>query len=72
MMELKKCCNHCYLIKPPDDFEIYNKMEALQVCLSQRMCFSKQAGLRLFRLKGFYFTYFTYFDLECEYFGRHL
>uniref|UniRef100_A0A667Z0H4 Chromodomain helicase DNA binding protein 1 n=1 Tax=Myripristis murdjan TaxID=586833 RepID=A0A667Z0H4_9TELE len=29
MMELKKCCNHCYLIKPPED-EFYNKGEALQ------------------------------------------
>ena len=31
MMELKKCCNHCYLIKPPDNNEFYNKQEALQV-----------------------------------------
>lgn len=31
MMELKKCCNHCYLIKPPDDNEALNKTEALQV-----------------------------------------
>ncbi|KAM6306821.1 chromodomain-helicase-DNA-binding protein 1-like isoform 3-T3 [Podargus strigoides] len=30
MMELKKCCNHCYLIKPPDDNDFYNKQEALQ------------------------------------------
>ncbi|XP_057594488.1 chromodomain-helicase-DNA-binding protein 1 isoform X2 [Hippopotamus amphibius kiboko] len=30
MMELKKCCNHCYLIKPPDNNEFYNKQEALQ------------------------------------------
>ncbi|KAM8793473.1 chromodomain-helicase-DNA-binding protein 1-like [Eudromia elegans] len=30
MMELKKCCNHCYLIKPPDDNEFHNKQEALQ------------------------------------------
>uniref|UniRef100_A0A4W4H2H3 DNA helicase n=1 Tax=Electrophorus electricus TaxID=8005 RepID=A0A4W4H2H3_ELEEL len=30
MMELKKCCNHCYLIKPPEDNEFYNKTEALQ------------------------------------------
>ncbi|XP_047228458.1 chromodomain-helicase-DNA-binding protein 1 isoform X1 [Girardinichthys multiradiatus] len=30
MMELKKCCNHCYLIKPPDDNESFNKTEALQ------------------------------------------
>uniref|UniRef100_A0A6Q2XJ74 Helicase C-terminal domain-containing protein n=1 Tax=Esox lucius TaxID=8010 RepID=A0A6Q2XJ74_ESOLU len=30
MMELKKCCNHCYLIKPPEDTEYYNKQEALQ------------------------------------------
>lgn len=32
MMELKKCCNHCYLIKPPDDNEPLTKVEALQVC----------------------------------------
>lgn len=31
MMELKKCCNHCYLIKPPDDDDTLNKAEALQV-----------------------------------------
>uniref|UniRef100_A0A3P8T1W8 Chromodomain helicase DNA binding protein 1 n=1 Tax=Amphiprion percula TaxID=161767 RepID=A0A3P8T1W8_AMPPE len=30
MMELKKCCNHCYLIKPPEDNEFLNKAEALQ------------------------------------------
>uniref|UniRef100_A0A8V5GVW2 DNA helicase n=1 Tax=Melopsittacus undulatus TaxID=13146 RepID=A0A8V5GVW2_MELUD len=30
MMELKKCCNHCYLIKPPDDNEFCNKQEPLQ------------------------------------------
>uniref|UniRef100_A0A8C6KLQ8 Chromodomain helicase DNA binding protein 1 n=1 Tax=Nothobranchius furzeri TaxID=105023 RepID=A0A8C6KLQ8_NOTFU len=30
MMELKKCCNHCYLIKPPEDHELFNKAEALQ------------------------------------------
>ncbi|XP_051539181.1 chromodomain-helicase-DNA-binding protein 1 isoform X2 [Myxocyprinus asiaticus] len=30
MMELKKCCNHCYLIKPPEDNEFYNKQEGLQ------------------------------------------
>ncbi|XP_063820137.1 chromodomain-helicase-DNA-binding protein 1 isoform X4 [Pseudophryne corroboree] len=30
MMELKKCCNHCYLIKPPEDNEFYNRQEALQ------------------------------------------
>ncbi|XP_071996127.1 chromodomain-helicase-DNA-binding protein 1 isoform X3 [Engystomops pustulosus] len=30
MMELKKCCNHCYLIKPPEDNEFYNNQEALQ------------------------------------------
>ncbi|XP_033845032.1 chromodomain-helicase-DNA-binding protein 1 [Periophthalmus magnuspinnatus] len=29
MMELKKCCNHCYLIKPPED-EFINRAEALQ------------------------------------------
>ncbi len=32
MMELKKCCNHCYLIKPPED-EFLSKAEALQVCI---------------------------------------
>ncbi|KAJ8287325.1 hypothetical protein GJAV_G00050250 [Gymnothorax javanicus] len=30
MMELKKCCNHCYLIKPPEDNEFYSKADALQ------------------------------------------
>ncbi|XP_061703590.1 chromodomain-helicase-DNA-binding protein 1 isoform X2 [Syngnathoides biaculeatus] len=30
MMELKKCCNHCYLIKPPEDHEFLNRAEALQ------------------------------------------
>uniref|UniRef100_A0A8C5HTK7 DNA helicase n=1 Tax=Gouania willdenowi TaxID=441366 RepID=A0A8C5HTK7_GOUWI len=30
MMELKKCCNHCYLIKPPEDNEFFNRAEALQ------------------------------------------
>ncbi|KAG8456346.1 hypothetical protein GDO86_002215 [Hymenochirus boettgeri] len=30
MMELKKCCNHCYLIKPPEDNEFFNRQEALQ------------------------------------------
>lgn len=29
MMELKKCCNHCYLVRPPED-EL-SKAEALQV-----------------------------------------
>lgn len=29
MMELKKCCNHCYLVRPPEDD--LNKVEALQV-----------------------------------------
>ncbi|XP_011480396.1 chromodomain-helicase-DNA-binding protein 1 [Oryzias latipes] len=32
MMELKKCCNHCYLIKPPDD-EFLSKVEALQLLI---------------------------------------
>ncbi|KAM9735348.1 chromodomain-helicase-DNA-binding protein 1 [Menidia menidia] len=31
MMELKKCCNHCYLIKPPDDNDFLNRAEALQL-----------------------------------------
>ncbi|KAJ1208478.1 hypothetical protein NDU88_003863, partial [Pleurodeles waltl] len=30
MMELKKCCNHCYLIKPPEEHEVFNKQELLQ------------------------------------------
>ncbi|XP_043919808.1 chromodomain-helicase-DNA-binding protein 1 [Protopterus annectens] len=30
MMELKKCCNHCYLIKHPEDNEFYNRQDALQ------------------------------------------
>uniref|UniRef100_A0A8C2HMA7 Chromodomain helicase DNA binding protein 1 n=1 Tax=Cyprinus carpio TaxID=7962 RepID=A0A8C2HMA7_CYPCA len=29
MMELKKCCNHCYLIKSPEE-EFYNRQEGLQ------------------------------------------
>jgi len=32
VMELKKCCNHCYLIKSPDE-EFYSRAEALQVLL---------------------------------------
>ncbi len=36
MMELKKCCNHCYLIRPPED-EFLNKTEALQVCIFQSL-----------------------------------
>ena len=31
VMELKKCCNHCYLIKSPDDNEFYSRAESLQV-----------------------------------------
>lgn len=31
VMELKKCCNHCYLIKPPEENERENSQEALQV-----------------------------------------
>ncbi|KAM3600085.1 uncharacterized protein V6R79_017148 [Siganus canaliculatus] len=30
MMELKKCCNHCYLIKPPEDNEFPTRAECLQ------------------------------------------
>uniref|UniRef100_A0A8C5BRW0 DNA helicase n=1 Tax=Gadus morhua TaxID=8049 RepID=A0A8C5BRW0_GADMO len=30
VMELKKCCNHCYLIKSPDDTEFYSRAESLQ------------------------------------------
>ncbi|XP_056591862.1 chromodomain-helicase-DNA-binding protein 1 isoform X2 [Triplophysa dalaica] len=30
MMELKKCCNHCYLIKPPEENEFYSRQEGLQ------------------------------------------
>uniref|UniRef100_A0A8D3A2Q8 DNA helicase n=1 Tax=Scophthalmus maximus TaxID=52904 RepID=A0A8D3A2Q8_SCOMX len=33
MMELKKCCNHCYLIKPPEDNEFLNRAEALQLLI---------------------------------------
>ncbi|XP_041706301.1 chromodomain-helicase-DNA-binding protein 1 isoform X2 [Coregonus clupeaformis] len=33
MMELKKCCNHCYLIKPPEDNEFNTKQEALQLLI---------------------------------------
>uniref|UniRef100_A0A8D0C002 Chromodomain helicase DNA binding protein 1 n=1 Tax=Salvator merianae TaxID=96440 RepID=A0A8D0C002_SALMN len=42
MMELKKCCNHCYLIKPPDDNEFYNKQEALQVKFNISLYLFKQ------------------------------
>lgn len=31
VMELKKCCNHCYLIKPPEENERENGIETLQV-----------------------------------------
>lgn len=31
VMELKKCCNHCYLIKPPEENEKENGIETLQV-----------------------------------------
>ncbi|KAM4678151.1 chromodomain-helicase-DNA-binding protein 2 [Discoglossus pictus] len=30
VMELKKCCNHCFLIKSPEDGERESRMEALQ------------------------------------------
>uniref|UniRef100_A0A8C2UEH9 Chromodomain helicase DNA binding protein 2 n=1 Tax=Coturnix japonica TaxID=93934 RepID=A0A8C2UEH9_COTJA len=30
VMELKKCCNHCYLIKPPEENERENGTETLQ------------------------------------------
>uniref|UniRef100_A0A4W3I8G9 Chromodomain helicase DNA binding protein 2 n=1 Tax=Callorhinchus milii TaxID=7868 RepID=A0A4W3I8G9_CALMI len=30
MMELKKCCNHCYLVKPPEDSEHHSWQEELQ------------------------------------------
>uniref|UniRef100_A0A8C6XQR3 Chromodomain helicase DNA binding protein 2 n=1 Tax=Naja naja TaxID=35670 RepID=A0A8C6XQR3_NAJNA len=30
VMELKKCCNHCYLIKPPEENEKENSQERLQ------------------------------------------
>ncbi|XP_069481555.1 chromodomain-helicase-DNA-binding protein 1 [Ambystoma mexicanum] len=33
MMELKKCCNHCYLIKPPEDHELYDRQESLQLLI---------------------------------------
>lgn len=32
VMELKKCCNHCYLIKPPEENERENGQEVLLVC----------------------------------------
>lgn len=32
VMELKKCCNHCYLIKPPEENERENGQEVLTVC----------------------------------------
>lgn len=33
VMELKKCCNHSFLIKQPEDGEIETQEEHLQVCL---------------------------------------
>lgn len=33
VMELKKCCNHSFLIKQPDDLETETQQEHLQVCL---------------------------------------
>ena len=32
VMELKKCCNHCHLIKPPEENERENGQEVLLVC----------------------------------------
>jgi hypothetical protein len=34
VMELKKCCNHCYLIKAPEDSERESGQEVLQVSTS--------------------------------------
>lgn len=46
MMELKKCCNHCYLVRPPE--EDLNKTEALQVT---RLCHLATCSFHLFNGK---------------------
>ncbi|XP_078421899.1 chromodomain-helicase-DNA-binding protein 1 isoform X2 [Cetorhinus maximus] len=55
MMELKKCCNHCYLIKLPED-NFYNRQEALQhlirnsgklILLDKLLCRLKERGHRV-------------------------
>ncbi|XP_069481172.1 chromodomain-helicase-DNA-binding protein 2 isoform X2 [Ambystoma mexicanum] len=33
VMELKKCCNHCFLIKPPEDAEKETRLESLQILI---------------------------------------
>ncbi|XP_069748418.1 chromodomain-helicase-DNA-binding protein 1 isoform X2 [Narcine bancroftii] len=56
MMELKKCCNHCYLIKFPEDNDLYNRQEALQhlirssgklILLDKLLCRLKERGHRV-------------------------
>ncbi|XP_060692950.1 chromodomain-helicase-DNA-binding protein 1 isoform X3 [Hemiscyllium ocellatum] len=56
MMELKKCCNHCYLIKIPEDNNFYNRQEALQhlirnsgklILLDKLLCRLKERGHRV-------------------------
>ncbi|XP_078252560.1 chromodomain-helicase-DNA-binding protein 1 isoform X1 [Rhinoraja longicauda] len=56
MMELKKCCNHCYLIKFPEENELYNRQEALQhlirssgklILLDKLLCRLKERGHRV-------------------------
>ncbi|XP_068131247.1 chromodomain-helicase-DNA-binding protein 2 isoform X2 [Hyperolius riggenbachi] len=33
VMELKKCCNHCFLIKPPEDQEKQSRLDGLQALI---------------------------------------
>uniref|UniRef100_A0A4W3KC91 Chromodomain helicase DNA binding protein 1 n=1 Tax=Callorhinchus milii TaxID=7868 RepID=A0A4W3KC91_CALMI len=56
MMELKKCCNHCYLIKLPEANDFYNRHEALQhlirssgklILLDKLLCRLKERGHRV-------------------------
>ncbi|XP_055489251.1 chromodomain-helicase-DNA-binding protein 1 isoform X2 [Leucoraja erinacea] len=56
MMELKKCCNHCYLIKFPDENDLHNRQEALQhlirssgklILLDKLLCRLKERGHRV-------------------------
>ncbi|KAJ7311369.1 hypothetical protein JRQ81_006987 [Phrynocephalus forsythii] len=37
VMELKKCCNHCYLIKAPEENERENSQELLQLILLDKL-----------------------------------
>lgn len=49
VMELKKCCNHCYLIKAPEENERENGQEVLQVCSSSFKSLPSQQWPACFR-----------------------